>query len=226
MYAAGQRRTANRAYANRKPRQPKQLRETGVRDAKPDDFFEKEAVIQRPSPLDHQYVKMAKIVELSNIVSSTTAPVFRSLFFKFSDISDSTELGGIFDQYKFGKVSIRVVPNIKESISSTPILGRNYSVIDFDDANAFTSITDPLDYSNCRVHEPIDTMQVELVPHFAYSAFATGVFSSFANSAPRWIDCASPDVQHYGVKYAIGNTTTSITYTITCRYEIYLRMTH
>jgi hypothetical protein len=169
---------------------------------------------------------MTKIVEGANIVTSTTLNSFPSYFFTFSQISDSTELAGVFDQYRIDRIDARIVPAVTENLSSTAVIGRNYSVIDLDDSNAFTSMTDPLDYSNALVWEVNDPIQVTFVPHFAYAAFASGVFSSFANSPPRWIDCASPGVQHYGLKLALSSTNTAVTYTVQFRFHISLRTMH
>jgi hypothetical protein len=189
-------------------------------------FFEKEDRVQRPLPLDFQVIRMFKTVEAATLTSSTTVPVFRSFFFTLGDIADVTEMSAVFDQYKLEKVEMRLCPSITETLSSAPLIGKAYSVIDYDDANVFTSISDPLDYSNCMTWEPNDPIQIELVPHFAYAAYATGVFSSFANSPPRWIDCASSAVQHYGVKIALTTVNTAVTYTVTLRYLISFRMAH
>lgn len=190
------------------------------------NFFEKEDRVQTLSPLDEQVIHMTKIVEASNIVTSTTVNTFPSYFFTFSQIADYTELAGVFDQYRIDRVDARIVPAVTENLSSTAVIGRNYSAIDLDDSNAFTSMTDPLDYSNALVWEVNDPMQISFVPHFAYGAFAAGVFSSFANSPPRWIDCASPGVQHYGLKLAMSSVNAAITYTVQFRLHISLRMMH
>jgi hypothetical protein len=190
------------------------------------NFFEKEDRVQRGIKMDFQVVRFQKIVEGSTIVTNTVTPTFKSFFFTASDILDFNDLASVFDQYKLEYVEARLVPNITEAISSTPLSAKNYSCIDYDDANAFTSLNDPVQYSNCHVWEPTDPIQVAIQPRFAYAAFATGVFSSFANSKPRWIDCASPGVQHYGLKFAFGPGTTAVAYTVQFRYTISFRMSH
>lgn len=190
------------------------------------NFFEKTDRVQKYSPLDFQVVRVTKLVERANIITSTGSATFTSFNFQLADCSDVAEMTAVFDQYRIDRIDMRIVPNITESLSSTPVLGRNYSAIDLDDANAFTSLTDALDYNNVQVWEPTNPIQLTFIPRFAYAAFASGVFSSFANSKPRWIDAASTGVQHYGVKLAFGVTSTAITYTVTCRYHISFRMAH
>jgi len=189
-------------------------------------FFEKEERIQTYSPSDLQTIHMSKIVEKTNIVTSTTGAVFRSFAFSASECTDIAEMSAVFDQYRLDRVDIRIVPNVTELLTSTPNLGRNYSVIDFDDANAFTSMTDPLDYNNCLAWEITDPICITLRPRLALAAYAGGVFNGFTNRGPMWIDAASPAVEHYGVKLAFGSMTTSITYTVTCKYHFCWRMSH
>lgn len=190
------------------------------------NFFEKEDRVQRPSRLDRQVVRFTKIVDGNSITTSTTVPVFRSHFFTIADCPDFASLSEIFDQYRIDRVEARFVPNISESLGSTPLAGKAYSVIDFDDANLFTSITEPQEYSNCLVWEPTDPIQIAFAPHFAYAAYGSSVFGSFANSKPNWIDCASSTVQHYGIKLAFTTTTTAVTYSVVFRYHVSFRMNH
>jgi hypothetical protein len=210
-----QRRNGNRRRNPRRRRVPQAS----------NSFFEKEERVQTYSPSDLQIVHMAKIVEKTNIVTSTTSAVFRSFAFSASECSDIAEMASVFDQYRLDRVDIRIVPNVTELLTSTPNLGRNYSVIDFDDANAFTSMTDPLDYNNCLAWEITDPICITLRPRLAVAAYA-GTFTGFANSRPMWIDAASSGVEHYGVKLAFGAMTTSITYTVTCKYYLVWRMSH
>ena len=99
------------------------------------------------------------------------------------------------------------------------------ALIDFDDSNAPTSTTDLADYTNCVVSGPTEVIQGTLVPRFAYGAYS-GVFTSFANHKPDWIDAASPGVEHYGLKIAATTTNSAVTYTIMFRYHVSLRMSH
>lgn len=189
-------------------------------------FFMGTTPIQRSLKLDFQHVTQYKFVQGANIVTSTSTATFRSFSFKFSDTQDVAEMSAVFDQYKIANIDYKIMPDVTIADSSTKVLGLNQCVIDYDDANLFTSITDPADYTNLRVSGPLEAIQGSFVPHFAYAAYATGVFTSFANSPPRWIDAASPGVEHYGLKLAFGTTSTVITYTVTFRYKMVYRMAH
>jgi hypothetical protein len=190
-------------------------------------FFDPEFPLQQPVTTDKQIVRQIKTVRAPFVfTTSTLTETFAAYFFTFADLADAAELGVVFDQYRIDRIDYKFEPNITESLSSTPVSGRVATVIDLDDANLLTSTSDALDYSNCQTVKPVDTIQGTFVPHFAYSAFAFGVFSSFANKGPDWIDCASGGVQHFGLKIAASTTTTAVTYLPTFRYHISLRLSH
>jgi hypothetical protein len=189
-------------------------------------FFEKEFRVQRWSPLDRQITRTVKTFQLTNVVTSTTVNTFRSYSFSVSSLSDITEMSSVFDQYRINYVEVKFIPNITEAISSTPLSGLNYTAIDLDDANVFTSFTDALDYNSLGVWKPLETVQVAFKPRIAIAAYGSAVFGSFANSEPKWIDAASTTVEHYGLKTVFGTSTSSITYVPIVRLHVEWRMQH
>jgi hypothetical protein len=189
-------------------------------------FFEKEFRVQKWNPLDKQIVRTVKTFQLTNVVTSTTVNTFRSYAFSVSSISDITEMSSVFDQYRISWVEVKFIPNITEAISSTPLSGLNYTAIDLDDANAFTSFTDALDYNSLGVWKPLETIQVSFKPRMAVAAYGASVFGSFANTEPMWIDAASSTVEHYGLKTVFGTSTSSVTYVPICRLHVEWRMQH
>jgi len=198
------------------------------RGNRPDNgnFFEKEFRVQRPSPLDRQVLRTVKTYQPAQIVTSTTGNTFRSYAFSISNLSDVVEMASVFDQYRITQVDCKFIPNITEALSSTPVAGTVASVIDFDDANVFTSLTDPLDYSSLSMWKPLETIQLTFKPRMAMGAYGSSVFGSFANVAPQWIDAASATVEHYGLKLAFGSTTTAITYSPIFRLHVEWRALH
>jgi hypothetical protein len=176
--------------------------------------------------LDKQVTRTIKTFQLTNVVTSTTVNTFRSYSFSVSSLSDITEMSGVFDQYRLCFVEVKFIPNITEAISSTPLSGLNYTVIDLDDANAFTSFSDALDYNSLGVWKPLETIQVAFKPRMAIAAYGASVFGSFTNSEPKWIDAASTTVEHYGLKTVFGSTTSSVTYVPIVRLHVEWRMMH
>jgi hypothetical protein len=189
-------------------------------------FFEKEFRIQKYSPRDRQVLRTIKSYQPAQITTSTTLSTFRSYTFQISNLSDLTEMSSVFDQYRITQVDVKFIPNITESLSSAPLSGGVFSVIDLDDANLFTSITDPLDYNSLSIWKPMETVQLSFKPRLALAAYGSSVFGSFANSAPVWIDCASSTVEHYGLKMAWGTTSTAVTYSPVFRLHVEWRMQH
>jgi len=74
-----------------------------------------------------------------------------------------------------------------------------YSVIDYDDANALTTVAGALAYTNVIVTPMTNGHYRKWRPHIAVGAYS-GAFTSFKNEVSNWIDVASPGVQHYGLK--------------------------
>lgn len=192
----------------------------------PSAFFEKEGRVQRFSGLDRQVFKTIKTYQPAQITTSTSVSTFRSYAISVSNFSDIVEMASVFDQYRITYVECKFVPNITEALSSTPLSGGVYSVIDLDDANLFTSVTDALDYNSLQTWKPMETIQVAFRPRVAQAVFGSSVFGSFANTVAPWIDAASATAEHYGLKIAIGTTTTAVTYSPFFRVHCEWRMAH
>jgi hypothetical protein len=211
----------NRARKNksRRPRRPN-------RNTEHASFFEKEFRIQRYSGLDRQILRTVKNYQPAQVTTSTTVSTFRSYSFTIANISDVNEMAAVFDQYRITHVDVKFIPNVTQAISSTPISGGVYSAIDLDDANLFTSITDPLDYNSVSLWKPMETIQLSFKPRVAVAIYGSSVFGSFANSAPMWIDAASTNVEHYGLKMAWGTFSSAVTYSPVFRVHVEWRCAH
>lgn len=143
--------------------------------------------------------------------SSSSVPVFGALDFQLSSVNNYTNYAAIFDQYCLAAAVVRFEPQVN-AVASGIIVGNLITVIDHDDANALSSIGAALEYSTA-LETPGFTGQTRLVyPRFAYGVY-TGSFGGFGNSR-GYVDCASTNVQHYGVKYnyTVAANTQTITY--------------
>jgi hypothetical protein len=115
-----------------------------------------------------------------------------------------SDLSGAFDEYRMRAVTLTISPvantyQVPSGGNNTP---RLYTVIDFDDSIAPLTIAYLQQYGTCIVAPPSCGVIRSLCPHVANAVYS-GAFTSFGNMEAPWIDCASPSVQHYGVKYAI-----------------------
>jgi hypothetical protein len=124
--------------------------------------------------------------------------------FVLSAVPGYTEFTSLFDQYRI--VMVRVVwrPRWNFSAISSSASDINplfISVIDYDDSSTLT-ITQMLNYPSYKETRFDQDHARCIAPHLALGAYS-GTFTGFSNLPPLWIDCASPGVQHYGIKYSI-----------------------
>jgi len=120
--------------------------------------------------------------------------------FVFTDMDNYTNFAGLYDQYRFDEIQIIIRPAytsqpLSAGVTKVPLL---YTVIDYDDAAANLTTSAAKEYSNVGV-SLYETVVVKFKPHIATAAY-NGAFTGYANEAARWIDVASTNVQHYGVK--------------------------
>jgi len=153
--------------------------------------------------------------------------------FSLNQIDVYASLISIFDQYKIEMVECKFQPNFTENPVSTSnyTLPRLYTVFDYDDANLIT-IAQAGDYDSCVVTDPGKSVIRTVRPRAALAMYNTGaVFSGYGSTGPRqWVDCASPAVPYYGVKWCIQQGGTSQTalqvITLTTTYYMSFRYKH
>lgn len=120
--------------------------------------------------------------------------------FRLSQFTGYADWAGAFDLYRLRGIAIEFAPNITVG-TTTNILPRLYTVIDYDDSASVTR-AQALQYDTCVVSPPGTGVVRTLTPRLAVAAYS-GTFTSYANMKAQWIDVASPDVQHYGVKIVV-----------------------
>jgi len=150
-------------------------------------------------------------VELSymnTISTSSTTPTFGGLAFQLNNVSNYANFTACFDRYRIINVSVKFIQN------TSPVgAGTLYTVIDYDDSNAPSSIASLLNFATLKLTPPGVIDERVLTARTAVAAYS-GTFTSYANMSSRtWLDSASPAIQYFGLKYAIP--TTSVSYAIT-----------
>jgi hypothetical protein len=166
--------------------------------------------------MDNAVFNLVQMSVQSSITSSTTLTTFSGSVFTFHQQDQYASLGTVFDQYRIAMVEWTALPRVNVNDQAAVNTGQFGSVVDYDDATALTMFNQVYDYTNAVVTEGYRQHQHVFVPHIAVAAFS-GAFTSYENVEAPWIDCGSPDVQHYGVKTAWMPTTSPLTYDIRCR---------
>lgn len=130
--------------------------------------------------------------------SSTTVFSGMATAFTIGSLAQFSDWATVFDQYMIDEIEVWLIPHI---VSGDDAL--LYTVVDYDNATAFTSADQPNSYSNVAVSRIQEGHYRRFVPHVAVASYS-GTFVSFTNVPATWIDWASPNVQHYGFKVATG----------------------
>jgi len=156
-----------------------------------------------PKNLSLMEITICQEISVGTILSTNTiSPSFAAYFFAASTVGNFTSIAAVFDQYKVEQLELWLTP---EFYGAGAINSLWSSVIDLDDATVLASYGLAGEYET-TVESLIGVGHYrKWKPHIAVATYS-GVFTSFKNEPAGWIDCASPSVQHYGVKIAAQAT--------------------
>jgi hypothetical protein len=196
-----------RGRGNRKGRKPGRLvREDQIVSVLFDTFG------RRPQPTNGLSLEQSVRVELQisqvNYLTSLTtqgASAYSTAAFTISQFLGATSLLSVFDQYRIEQLECWVEANAPNSTASLPELT---SCVDLDDANVPTSLGSIQDHMGAIVSCLPSGHYHKWKPHIAIAAYS-GTFTSYSNAASQWIDSASPNVQHFGLKLALTSSSTT-----------------
>jgi len=155
------------------------------------------------------------------ITSSTSAEVDGSIVPTLAQFANESSFVTVFDTYRmpYLKVSFQPLTGVTTanlSLNSAPI----YTALDYDDA-ATTAISQLLQYDTLKLAPGGAYFERVLCPRAAIAMFST-VFTSYGQATPQqWVDCQSPNVGFYGVKYGlpVTNEVSSWRVTVTALLE-------
>lgn len=151
-------------------------------------------------------------------INAAVPDAFGSFEFQLDQFSGYADLAAVFDAYRLTKVSVEFFPrsnthNLAITATATtqncpPIV----TVIDYDDSNTPSSMTELEQFTTYKVHESFRPFKVTFRPRPALALYAGGVTPGYAQASPdTWIDCANDDVAHYGLKWGVFNGSASQT---------------
>jgi len=167
----------------------------------------------------HQYKRFTGA--LGTLTASSINPVFYGFNFSLNDLPNYTEFTALYDMYKINAIKFVVLPSVTENISLTgvnnPIASaRMFSVIDYNDGTAPTTIDQLREYQTCKM-TPI------LKKHKRY-IYKPKIFDTNSFSISPWLGTSSPSTNYYGLKLAIepilSTGVTSMDFTIECVYYL------
>jgi len=180
----------------------------------------------RPYPSNGISLEQEITVELTNVVQTwlTSSAVsgtntYAAQNFTLSLFNAATSMAAVFDQYRIDQIECWVDP-VGIASTSYPFLS---TAVDIDDSNTPASAGQVLDKQGAVSGTGQAGHYHRWLPHMAIAAYS-GAFTSYTNEPAQWIDCASPAVQHYGLKaLSVSNGTTPVVYTLSYRAVISFR---
>ncbi len=150
----------------------------------------------------NQVYSIRQVYTQDVVYQAANQAVGDGLYFSLSRLTGVADLQTVFDQYRIRAVDVKIQPQFT---SLTPVAGvywpRLYTCIDYDDATPI-SLAAIRQYDTV-VEAPAGTGLVRCIQPRAALAAYSGAFTSYANLTEQWFDIASPDVQHFGLKYVI-----------------------
>jgi hypothetical protein len=184
-----------------------------------------------PAPSSTFTVRMA--TQTSALLSVTpTSSQNPTYAFTLSDLDNAATFTGVFDQYKIECVCFKLIPMqnaIGLTTNSTTTCVTPYVIVDYDDNTAITTAAAARSYESCVIVPPGESCSRQFQPRIAVAAY-NGAFSGYANMPAQWIDAATANVQHYGVKVFVPGATAAQTqlqsWTVEREYWISFRKVH
>jgi len=146
--------------------------------------------------------------------------------YQLDQFSGYAAYASVFDQYKIDKVEVRFIPKcISNDLTVMAAAGTKnvpclYTCIDHDDSNTPANIAEIMENNSCIVVAPMKEHKRTFKPMIAKAAYSSGAFTGYSASEPDWLDCASDDIEHYGLKWAMdGGGVSQTTFQI---YDIFI----
>jgi len=182
---------------------------------------------KRPYPTNGLSLEQGITLELEYVVpnwlTSATivgAQTYAAQIFTVASFSAASTLLSVFDQYRFLQVEVWIQCTAPNGITPFPFLA---TVVDLDDGNVPTAIGQIQDRQGAAIGGGPGGHYHKWLPHVAVATFS-GAFTSYANTPACWIDSASPNVQHYGIKAAtLAQGTSAYSYEMTIRAVVSFR---
>jgi len=140
-----------------------------------------------------------------------SVPTYFALGVALNGLDSYSQYTGLFDQYKMEMIEAYIEP--QSAGLSSASLAEVTSAVDLDDNSTPTSIGSVAGKQGSLTTLAAAAHYHKFKPHVAIAAYS-GVFTSFANAPAPWIDCGSPAVVHYGLKFACTAAATLTSYNV------------
>jgi len=154
--------------------------------------------------LPEQILRFRRSVAGYTVTQQAIADTFGAYQVTLNGLPDYAEFTALFDQYKIELIEINFKPvyNMQNVVSTaTAVMPRLLTAMDYDDVTNWTSKQQAWEYETMRETNFDKEVTRRFKPKVAKALYA-GTFNGYSVEE-SWIDCNSPDVQHYGLKWCV-----------------------
>jgi hypothetical protein len=180
----------------------------------------------RPYPTNNlsleQSIRVELTLDIGTFISSSStngASTYAAQAISVGQFSGAASLLAVFDQYRIVQLEAWIESDVPNAVATVPNL---VSAIDLDDANVPVSVGNVSDHQGSITSMGPSGHYHRWMPHLAVSTYS-GTFTSYGNVPCMWIDSASPNVQHFGLKAATTSTGATMFYNLTVRAVVDFR---
>jgi len=172
--------------------------------------------------------------QLPTIQATVNATTPFAMAFSLQDLNQVASLTALFDQYRFDKVELKLIPqstsiNVMNTASPNDTPPKILAVLDFDDSIAPASLAAVQEYDNVQIVTYGEGLMITLLPSYTPAVFAAGAFSGYAVQRAGWLDCANQAVAHYGIKGIVtalqALSTSGVYWDVAAKYYVSFRNT-
>ncbi len=133
-----------------------------------------------------------------------------------------TDFAVLFDQYRFREVEVIIFPSCNTASTAGQEVGYYVTAVDLDNATAPASVASLSSTSGSVQSSVLSAHYHRFKPAIASNVYA-GVFGSYGSMTDMWLDTGSTGVEQYGIKAALGITSTAIVFRIMWRAVVEFR---
>lgn len=127
-----------------------------------------------------------------------------SLIFTLSNVEVPADITQLYDRYKITGVKVKFIPLFNfSSTVNTGYLPELMTCIDYDDSALPTEST--LRQRNIRIKRLDKPVSVFIKPKLAGMVYQGTSTAGYSIDSARYLNCAYPDIQHFGLKFIIKN---------------------
>jgi len=153
----------------------------------------------------NQTCSLTSVYDSITVSSGAGAISQYALAFSLSQFGNAVGFTSVFDQYRCLQLQAVFLPITPLGSGNGAVI---YTVIDYDDNNTIT-ISQADAYASEMIVQAGSYFERTWTPHVP-DALYSGTFSAYGNRTSPWIDSASSNVLHYGLKIVVSTTASAV----------------